>query len=60
MTFTYPYGTFSYKRMSFKLCNTPAMFQIYMTMIFEDLIKDIMEVFMDDFYTFRDSLDLCL
>nr|GEZ88879.1 RNA-directed DNA polymerase homolog [Tanacetum cinerariifolium] len=25
--FTYPYGTFAYKRMQFRLCNAPATFQ---------------------------------
>ena len=28
--------------------------------IFEDLIEDIMEIFMDGFSIFRDSFDLCL
>ena len=28
--------------------------------IFEDLVEDIMEVFMDDFFVFRESFDLCL
>ena len=28
--------------------------------IFEDLIEDIMQVFMDDFFVFGDSFDLCL
>ncbi|XP_027082523.1 uncharacterized protein [Coffea arabica] len=27
MTFTYPFGTFAYRRMSFGLCNAPAIFQ---------------------------------
>nr|GEY17445.1 reverse transcriptase domain-containing protein [Tanacetum cinerariifolium] len=28
-TFTYPYGTFTYKRMPFGLCNAPGTFQCY-------------------------------
>ena len=48
-TFTYPYGTFAFKRMSFALCNAPATFHRCMTAIFSDLIENIMEVFMDDF-----------
>ncbi|GKE84497.1 putative reverse transcriptase domain-containing protein, partial [Tanacetum coccineum] len=51
-TFTCPYKTFAYKRMSFKLCNAPANFQRCMTVIFHELIKDSMEVFMDDFSVF--------
>jgi hypothetical protein len=48
-TFTCPYDTFAYKRMSFGLCNAPASFQRCMTAIFFDLIEKVMEVFMDDF-----------
>jgi hypothetical protein len=36
-TFTCPYGTFTYRRMSFWLCNAPASFQRCMTIIFSDL-----------------------
>ena len=36
------------------------MFQRCMMAIFSDLIKDIMEVFMDDFSVFGDSFELCL
>ncbi|GJX32702.1 reverse transcriptase domain-containing protein [Tanacetum coccineum] len=42
-TFTCPYGTFTYKRMPFRLCNAPATFQHCMTAIFHELIKDSME-----------------
>jgi len=31
-----------------------------MTTIFDDLLEDIMEVFMDDFSVYGDSFDLCL
>ena len=34
MTFTYPFGTFAYRRMSFGLCNAPYSFQWYMLNIF--------------------------
>nr|GEW31557.1 retrovirus-related Pol polyprotein from transposon 17.6 [Tanacetum cinerariifolium] len=44
-TFTCPYGTFSYRRMLFGLCNAPRTFQRCMVTIFHDPI----EVFMDDF-----------
>ena len=59
-TFTCPYGTFAYRRMSFGLCNAPATFQRCMIAIFDDMVEDIMEVFMDDFSVFGDSFDVCL
>jgi hypothetical protein len=59
-TFTCPYGTFAYRRMSFGLCNAPGSCQRSMTAIFSDLIEKVMEVFMDDFSiygkTFEDFL----
>nr|GEX48144.1 reverse transcriptase domain-containing protein [Tanacetum cinerariifolium] len=48
-TFTCPYGTFSYRRMPFGLCNAPGTFQRCMMAIFHDMIEKMMEVFMDDF-----------
>nr|GEW99626.1 hypothetical protein [Tanacetum cinerariifolium] len=51
-TFTCPYGTFAYRRMSFGLCNALATFQRCMTVIFHDMVEDFMEVFMDDFLIF--------
>ncbi|GKA71340.1 reverse transcriptase domain-containing protein [Tanacetum coccineum] len=51
-TFTCPYGTFAYRRMSFGLCNAHATFQRCMTAIFHDMVEDFMEVFMDDFWVF--------
>ncbi|GKD09808.1 reverse transcriptase domain-containing protein [Tanacetum coccineum] len=59
-TFTYPYGTFAYRRMPFGLCNAPGTFQRYMMAIFHDMIKKTMEVFMDDFLVFGDSFATCL
>ncbi|GJR55377.1 putative ribonuclease H-like domain-containing protein [Tanacetum coccineum] len=59
-TFTCPYGTFAYRRMPFRLCNAPATFQRCMTVIFYDMVKDFMEVFMDDFSVFGNSFDCCL
>ncbi|GJS26456.1 reverse transcriptase domain-containing protein [Tanacetum coccineum] len=37
-TFTYPYGTFAYRRMPFGLCNAPGTFQRCMMAIFHDMI----------------------
>ncbi|KAJ9546763.1 hypothetical protein OSB04_019306 [Centaurea solstitialis] len=59
-TFTCPFGTFAYRRMPFGLCNAPATFQRCMTAIFQDMIEDCMEVFMDDFSVFGNSFDDCL
>nr|GEU80874.1 reverse transcriptase domain-containing protein [Tanacetum cinerariifolium] len=59
-TFTCPYGTFAYKRMPFGLCNAPCTFQRCVMAIFYDMIKQTMEVFMDDFLLFGDSFSSCL
>ncbi|GJT62554.1 reverse transcriptase domain-containing protein [Tanacetum coccineum] len=59
-TFTCPYGTFAYRRMPFRLCNAPTIFQRCMTSIFHDMCKDFMEVFMDDFSVLGNSFDSCL
>ncbi|GJS92730.1 reverse transcriptase domain-containing protein [Tanacetum coccineum] len=59
-TFTCPYGTFAYRRMPFGLCNAPATFQRYMMAIFQDMVEDFMEVFMDEFSVFGSSFDYCL
>ncbi|GJW10206.1 reverse transcriptase domain-containing protein [Tanacetum coccineum] len=58
--FTCPYGTFAYRRMPFGLCNAPSTFQRCMMAIFHDMIEETMEVFMDDFSVFGDSLSSCL
>nr|GEV64205.1 reverse transcriptase domain-containing protein [Tanacetum cinerariifolium] len=54
-TFTCPYGTFSYRRMPFGLCNAPGTFQRCMLTIFHDMVEKTMEVFMDDFSVFGNS-----
>nr|GEX17083.1 hypothetical protein [Tanacetum cinerariifolium] len=59
-TFTCPYGTFAYKRMSFGLCNAPGTFQRCTMAIFHDMIEQTMEVFMDDFLVFGNSFSMCL
>ncbi|GJT13317.1 DNA-directed DNA polymerase [Tanacetum coccineum] len=48
-TFTCPFGTFTFRRMPFGLCNVPATFQRCMVSIFSEYVEDIIEVFMDDF-----------
>ncbi|KAL4273562.1 hypothetical protein GQ457_13G015240 [Hibiscus cannabinus] len=54
-TFSCPYGTFAFRRMSFGLCNTPATFQRCMSVIFSDMNEDSLEIIMDDFSTFGDD-----
>jgi hypothetical protein len=47
-------------QMSFGLCNAPASFQRCMIAIFSDLIKKVMEVFMDDFSVYGKTFEDCL
>ena len=48
-TFTYPWGTFSYRVLPFGLWNSPATFQRAVLSIFAELVHDIVEIYMDDF-----------
>jgi hypothetical protein len=57
ITFICPYGTYAYHRMSFRLCNALASFQRCMMSIFFDMIKEIIEVFMDDFSIYGKTFD---
>nr|GEW69783.1 DNA-directed DNA polymerase [Tanacetum cinerariifolium] len=59
-TFTCPYGTFAYRRMPFGFCNAAGTFQRCMMAIFHDMIEKMMEVFMDDFWVFGNSIETCL
>nr|GEU84657.1 reverse transcriptase domain-containing protein [Tanacetum cinerariifolium] len=59
-TFTCPFGTYTYRRMPFGLCNAPATFQRCMLAIFHDMIEELVEVFMDDFFVFGNSFEVCL
>ncbi|GJW11531.1 reverse transcriptase domain-containing protein [Tanacetum coccineum] len=49
-----------WRRMPSGLCNALATFQRCMTSIFHDIVKDFMEVFMDDFSVFGNSFNCCL
>jgi hypothetical protein len=55
ITFTCPYGTFAYRRMPFDLCNAPASFQHCMIAVFSEVIKEIIEVFMDGFSIYGET-----
>ena len=59
-TFTCPFGTFSFRRMPFGLCNAPDTFQRCMMSIFSDLAEEVMEIFMDDFTVYGSSFEQCL
>ena len=59
-TFTCPYGTFTFRRMPFDLCNALAAFQRCMMAIFFHMVEKYIEIFMDDFSVFGSSLDSCL
>ncbi|CAM8953801.1 unnamed protein product [Rhodiola kirilowii] len=59
-TFTCPFGTFAFRRMSFGLCNAPGTFQRVVTSIFSDMIGTFIEVFMDDFTVHGGTFDACL
>ena len=50
--FTCSFGTFSFRKMPFGLCNAPGTFQRCMMGIFSDMIEIILEIFMDDFSVF--------
>ena len=51
-TFTFRFGTFAFKRMSFGLCNALKIFQRCMLSIFCDMVEHCLEVFMDDLTVF--------
>jgi hypothetical protein len=59
-TFTCPYGTFAYRRMSSGLCNAPTSFQRCMMAIFSNLVEKVVEVFMDVFSIYGKTFEDCL
>ena len=59
-TFTCPFGTYAYRRMSFSLCNALATFKRCMLSIFSDMVDRIMEVYMDDITVYGESFNECL
>ena len=59
-TFTCPFGTYTYRKMPFGLCNAPTTFQRCMLSIFSDMVECIMEVYMDDIIVYGESFDECL
>ena len=59
-TFTCPYDTFSFRRMSFELCNALTTFQRCMMSMFSDLVEEAMEILMDDFSIYGSCFENCL
>ena len=59
-TFICPYGTYAFRRISFGLYNALTTFQRCMMSIFFDLVEEIMEIFMDDFFLYGSSFERCL
>lgn len=57
--FICPYGTFSFKRMPFRLCNASTTFQRCMLSIFSKMVEDSIEVLMDELLVVGNSLDKC-
>ena len=58
-TFTYPYGTFAFRQMPFRLCNAPGRFQRCIMAMFSYMVEKTIEVFMDDFSLLGNSFDNC-
>ena len=55
--FTCPYGTFSFRRIPFRLCNALATFQRCMMSMFSNLVEGVMEIFMDDFTIYGSNFE---
>ena len=59
-TFTCPYGTFTFRRMPFGLCNALGTFYRCMMAIFSDMVERTIEVFMHYFSVLGKRFDNCL
>ena len=51
------FGTFTSNMMVQGDCNAPATFQRVMTLVFQDIIRKYVHVYMDDIFIFSDSLE---
>ncbi|KAK8538753.1 hypothetical protein V6N12_034461 [Hibiscus sabdariffa] len=59
-TFTYPYGTYAFRRMPLGFCNAPTTFQRCMLAFFSYMVEEFLKVFMDDFFVSEETIDSCL
>jgi len=57
-TFTFPWGTFSYRVLPFGLCNASSTFQKVVLAIF--VVLECVEIYVDDFSMFGDSFQEAL
>ena len=53
------YDTFAFCHMPFWLCYALETFQRCMTMIFFNFLERSVEIFIDDFWIFKDSFEIC-
>ena len=60
MTFTCPWGTYAYILIPFGLCNVLTTFQREILGFFSNLLKDSLEIFMDDFTSYGDAFETTL
>ena len=58
-TFTCPFETYAYRRMTFGLCNASTTFQRCMLSFFSNMVESIIEVFMDDITVYGSAFDEC-
>ena len=59
-TFTCPFGTYAYRRMTFDLCNASATFQRCMLSLFSNMVEHIMELYMHDITVYGGDFEECL
>ena len=59
-TFTCPFGKYASMRKHFGLYNAPATFQQCLLNIFSDLVKRIIEVYMDDITVYGENFEKCI
>jgi hypothetical protein len=60
ITFTCLFGTYAFRRMPFSMHNAPTTFQRCMMGIFNEMIDDCLEIFMDDLSVYGPNFEKCL